>query len=77
MAAEEIIHRVPASLVFWIDGFVAADCDVNDDVCRVFHNFQALVDSAKRVYIPDSATIHQHVTLEMLRWEKARNGGAG
>ena len=46
-----------------------ANQDINDDVALIIDDFEALVDGRLDVYIPDSATVHQHVAMEVLRWE--------
>ena len=46
-----------------------ANQDINDDVALIIDDFEALVDGRLDIYIPDSATVHQHGAMEVLRRE--------
>lgn len=52
---------------------VAADRDVNDDVGGVVYDLKALLHSRCEIDVPNSATIHEDVTIQELRREHHRD----
>ena len=80
--AMDITASLPLSVrvtkfAFCTHMIVAANRDVDNDVFFAFDYLQALIDSVENIHIPDCTTIHESITMEVLRWEHTWYGRGG
>lgn len=72
-----VLDGVLADFLFRGDFFSSADGNIEDDVCWVVNDLQALLDSGIDVDVPDGAAVHQDEAFEVLwrehNWD--RSGG--
>ena len=68
LCCHPVLKSILFDLGFWLRA-VATDSYIKNDIGVVIDDLHALLDCTVKVNIPDGATIHEHITIQMLRWE--------